>query len=364
MSFHGSYCPDDVDFLLTPLPATAVENPPDKERLIQSGLRHYSAFLAPERPPSAAYKALFFEAHAQNKARMARDCVRLARHIAKTHPSPTLLSLARAGTPIGVILVRLLREMGYQARHFSLSIIRDKGLDAQAMDTVLAQHPACSLFFIDGWTGKGVIAQTLHESLEAYNTARGRTNDPVLPRLCVLSDLAGVAWCAAGLDDYLIPSSILNAVVSGLISRTVLNEAIGPQDYHGCVYYPELAPDDVSLWLVKTIVHEALPLLAQECAACFLHDREADRRAQAYADFIRREMAHYGLTDRNRIKPGIGEATRVLLRRLPDRLILKNPASPDVAHLLALAKEKHVPIDIRPDLPLLAMALIRSALDA
>jgi hypothetical protein len=41
--------------------------------------------------------------------------------------------------------------------------------------------------------------------------------------LYVLVDLAGVAAVAASAEDYLIPSSILNATLSGLISRSVLN---------------------------------------------------------------------------------------------------------------------------------------------
>jgi hypothetical protein len=362
MSFHGSYLPQDVEFLLTPLSACAVENPPNKEYLIQSGRRHYSEFLVPEKPPPATYKALFFKAHAQNRTRMARDCAILATHLSKHCEAPTLVSLARAGTPVGVILQRLLRHMGHNARHFSISIIRDRGVDHRALDRILADAHAESLFFVDGWTGKGVIAQELRTSLSWYAREYGQS---ILPRLCVLSDLAGVAWCAAGSDDYLIPSSILNAPVSGLVSRTVLNDAIGPGDYHGCVYYSDLASEDVSCWFVDDIERAALPFLEKNGTdQNKASHANTNCRATQYALFIAREMARYGILDRNRIKPGIGEATRVLLRRLPDRLIVKNLRSPDVAHLLALAEEKGVAVENRPDLPLSAMALIRSATDA
>jgi hypothetical protein len=59
-------------------------------------------------------------------------------------------------------------------------------------------------------------------------------------------------------------------------------------------------------------------------------------------------MRKLGLADRNRIKPGVAEATRAVLRRVPDRLLLRDPSDPDVAHLVHLARERGVPIDPLP----------------
>ena len=91
MSFHGSYRPQDVEFLLKPLALAQAqtESVADKERLIQSGARHYSEMLTPESLPSPAYRALFARAHALNRERMARDCLVLASLIARRHgPAP------------------------------------------------------------------------------------------------------------------------------------------------------------------------------------------------------------------------------------------------------------------------------------
>lgn len=74
-------------------------------------------------------------------------------------------------------------------------------------------------------------------------------------------------------------------------------------------------------------------------------------------------MARYGVRDVNLIKPGIGEATRVLLRRVPRMLVLRRPGAPDVKHLEVLAEEKQVPVAIDPALPYHAVSLIRSAMD-
>jgi hypothetical protein len=56
-------------------------------------------------------------------------------------------------------------------------------------------------------------------------------------------------------------------------------------------------------------------------------------------------QSRFGVEDRNRVKPGIAEATRALLRRVPDRLLVRDPADPDLAHLVALAAAKGVALE-------------------
>jgi len=361
VNFSGSYAGADVTFLLKPLPlADFVEDVGEKEKLIQSGRRHYSEMLSPERLPSARYEAVFEGACADNGERMARDCLVLAGLIAARRSGPvTLVSLARGGTPVGVVLKRLLERVhGRATTHYSVSIVRDRGIDANALRHILAQgHAPESIVFVDGWTGKGVIARELAASIERFNLENRTAIDSGLH---VLSDLAGSAACAASCEDYLIPSSILNATVSGLVSRSVLNEAIGPDDFHGCVLYSEFAPHDRSRAFVDEV--EALALadgLRVEARAIDTH--AAAGRSQAY---IAAAMARYGIHDVNLIKPGIGEATRVLLRRAPRLLVLRDPQAASTAHLRLLAEEKGVAVEIDPHLPYQAVSLIRSASDA
>lgn len=364
MSFHGSYRTQDVEFLLKPIPMSMIEDTLEKERLIQSGARHYSEMLSPEKLPSARYRALFHEAHELNKGRMARDCVILANLIREqVGDNPTLVSLARAGTPVGAILAHLLRQLtGNAIPHYSVSIIRDRGIDANALDTILARgtDPE-SIVFIDGWTGKGVITAELIQAVGHYNLARGTH---IRPDLYVLADLAGKAHCAATTEDYLIPSSILNATISGLVSRSILNDAIGRQDYHGCVLFSEFASHDFSIWFVDEIVRIAGGLIASNQIPLAAEPIDRVSQSQKSDSFIADEMARHGISDRNLIKPGIGEATRVLLRRLPERLIIRDRTLPSVQHLISLAHEKGVLIEERPSLPLNAVSVIRSATDA
>ncbi len=340
MSFHGSYDPDDVTFLLKPV-ALAPTPIAEREALIQSGRAHYSETLAPESIPDAEYLALFDAALERNRRRMALDVVRVARAIRASFARPVLCSLARAGTPIGVLLRRALLRLGCDAPHYSVSIIRDRGLDENAMRHVATAHPRRTVVFVDGWTGKGAIATEL----------RRHTDAP----LAVLADPAGVADIAATGTDYLIPSGILNAIVSGLVSRTILSEAlVGEDDFHACVYYADFEPADRSRAFVDAIEQDVVAVLADSRG----DHTETGSRADTAA-FVRGLMARCETTDWHRIKPGIAEATRSLLRRVPERLFLRDASEPDVAHLVHLAKKRGVSIEPLNDARYGAVALIR-----
>lgn len=378
--FSGSYAADDVQFLLRQLPAQQFTSVADKEALIQSGRKHYSEMLSPESLPSQRYLQVFDDACAANLAQMARDCLVLAGMIAARRTGDvTVVSLARAGTPVGVIVRRLLAQrFGRAAVHYSVSIARDRGIDAVALRHIVQHHAPESIVFIDGWTGKGVISRELAQSVAAFNLAHGTAIDS---GLYVLSDLAGSAACAASEADYLIPSSILNATVSGLVSRTVVG---APDQLHGCVYYHQFAPHDRSRGFVDAATAAALALIVAAPPAATLALTVAllpaatqgrpvvippvaapDRAAAAATSTacLARLQQEYGVADVNLIKPGIGEATRVLLRRVPRLLLVRDPGAADVRHLTLLAQEKNVPVIIDQSLPYQAVSLIRSALD-
>ena len=183
--FSGSYDPADVTFLLKPV-RLAPTDVAEKERLIQSGRRHYSEMISAENLPSAAYLAVFHRALERVKARFARDVLTLAARLAERPGGVTLVSLARAGTPVGVLLSRALGG----APHYSVSIIRDRGIDEAAVRFILERHPAASVVFVDGWTGKGVIARELAAAVATFNARTGAGLDP---GLWAVADLCGAA---------------------------------------------------------------------------------------------------------------------------------------------------------------------------
>jgi hypothetical protein len=354
--FTGSYPPEDTVFLLKPMQLETVDIAA-KERLIQSGQRHYSEMLTPERAPGPRYLQLFEALTERYAARLAAEILALAGHLARTRSRQiTIVSLARAGTPIGALLVRALRGLGRsEVRHYSISIIRDRGMDENALAFILRheQRDPAGIAFVDGWTAKGVITEELQRALQRWNTSQPEQLDTALH---VVSDIGGTADIAATYDDYAIPSGILNATVSGLTSRSILNTAIGPEDFHGCVFYQEFAPHDRSVWFLDQVAEHFTTV----AAGSVRNDRnERQERRQAMKEFLIRLQDRYQISDHNFVKPGVAEATRVLLRRIPGLLLLKEPAHPDVAHLHWLVGEKQVPVVIDPKMPIQAAALIK-----
>ncbi|ADJ28864.1 cysteine protease StiP family protein [Nitrosococcus watsonii] len=351
----GSYRQVDCQFLLTPLQAEFFSIQ-EKERLIQSGEKHYSEMISFESPPSESYLTLFRSLTQRHKGRLAAEVMRLAQGIANTRSAPiTLVSLVRAGTPIGALLQRALsRHLQVDSRHYSISIIRDRGIDEQALKFLLREHqrPAAGVVFVDAWTAKGVITKELKRAVAHWNA---RHQEQLKDTLYVISDIGGVADIAATYEDYVIPSGILNAPVSGLISRSILNYQIQPGQFHGCTFYEHLQQHDVSHWFLDEIEAE----MDVNIVAPFPSISRRERYAQTQI-YLNRWIDSYGVGDINHIKPGIAEATRVMLRRVPERLLLRDPGAEETAHLLILAEEKGVVVEHQPDMPFNAVAFIKT----
>ncbi len=358
MSFSGSYEAGDVTFLLKVVDITTTDVA-DKERLIQAGT-HYSEMLSDEKPPSPEYLHLFHRALEMNAGKMAQHIANLAVTLALRPGSEVVLvSLARAGTPVGVLLHRTLKALGRQSLHYSISIIRDRGIDWQALEYISAHHKDTDIVFIDGWTGKGVITAELFSSVTSYNQSRATSIDP---SLWVVADLAGTATVAATAEDFLIPNAVLNATVSGLISRTVLNTLyVGAGDFHACAYYADKLDQDVSRLYVDALTTHVLSALKGASSVVWSMDTRAQLN-RISTTFVAELTAKFGV-DRNQVKPGIGESTRAMLRRVPQRLVLKDTTAADVQHLLRLAEEKFVPVQERPTMPYRAAVIIKAVAD-
>ena len=356
MSF-SSYAPAECSWLLTDLSHVALEvGTEDREELIQGG-RHYAEMLPVEYQPDAAYTALFHRALVQTSRRLAHAVGLVAELVladARAHGvDPVLVSLARAGTPVGILLRRWLAQVhGIDAPHYAVSIVRGRGIDEVAVRHVLSLHPAQAVRFVDGWTGKGAIARELAEAVRRY---------PGLdPRLAVLADPGSCTDLYGTRDDFLIPSACLNSTVSGLVSRTVLrDDLIGPGMFHGAKFYAELAPADVSavfLDAVSACFAAVAPAVAAQAAS-----HAAGDRAPTWAGWaaVERIAAEHGIRDINLVKPGVGETTRVLLRRVPWQVLVRPDRAADLEHVRVLAEQRGVPVVERADLPYTCIGLIR-----
>ncbi|WP_350657533.1 cysteine protease StiP domain-containing protein [Psychrobacter sp. S1-30-MNA-CIBAN-0213] len=374
----GSYLASDVTVLLDIVDKDAVADVPvsQKEALIQSGQRHYSDMLTLEKAPSAMHEQLYAQALEQGTNRTATDIANLAYTLHHTFQNPlnestinvkrplVLVSLVRAGLPVGVLLQRALADAdsdySLPSVHYGISIIRDRGLDPVALQMILDSHPNSPIVFVDGWTGKGAIYQELAHSLEPFSNPshpnfanifhQGKDAIPLL----TLADPAGVAWLAASEEDWLIPSGLLNSTVSGLISRSLYTE---PQSgLHRSVFYDNLVEADHSLAFIDHIdtARRALTIPLQRLPT-FKQPRYQT------ADLIDKLAADYNITNRNRIKPTIAEATRAILRRDPERILLATAEHPDTVLLRHLCAQRDINITVlgAKILPYQAITLIK-----
>ncbi len=326
----GTYKSQDVKILLKDI--TGMVEPMgtrEREERIQSGI-HYSEMLPIEYVPTPAYMAAYQDALTRYAGMTADAVASAAEEIwLDKGKNVVLVSLARAGTPIGILIKRYLAfRYGASVEHYTISIIRGRGIDGAAMKYILKRHKPEQIQFVDGWTGKGAIQNELKLAMRQY--------PGVDAGLAVLSDPGHLAGKCGTHDDFLIASSCLNATVSGLLSRTFYRpDIIGAGEFHGAAFYRELMEQDETNSFIDTV------------AGCFAAGRRCWKKEEAFSQTAGAEVsnicAYFGITDPNLVKPGIGEATRVLLRRMPWKILVRSLHDEEhLGHIYQLAGEKQV----------------------
>jgi hypothetical protein len=339
----GSYRPDEVAWLLTDLSHVALEAPTEeREEAIQSGGAHYAESLPVEYQPSAEYRRLFAAALDASADRLAHAVGVVTEIVlAERGRHVVLASLARAGTPVGVLMRRWATYAhGLELAHYAVSIVRGRGIDTAALRYLAERYDPGAVVFVDGWTGKGAIARELADAIELANKELGAAFSA---ELAVLADTGSCVATFGTREDFLIASACLNSTVSGLVSRTVLNDSVlAPGQFHGAKYYRELAGDDVSRTFLDAVTSR-FAAVAPAVAADWPALRDADRRP-TWSGWAAVEAisAEYGIGDLNLVKPGVGETTRVLLRRVPWKVLARPDAKLD--HIRLLAEQRGVDV--------------------
>ncbi|MCI9677113.1 MAG: cysteine protease StiP family protein [Lachnospiraceae bacterium] len=407
---RSSYLPEDVVLLLKDITGLVQPQPTEeREKLIQSG-RHYSEMLPVEYVPTEKYMEVYREALGRYAKQVADAVGVLAdKIIAARGKDVVLVSLARAGTPIGILIRRFIKgRYGVDVPHYSISIIRGRGIDDNAMKYLLEIYKPEQLLFVDGWIGKGAILSELEKDVKAY--------PHVSPEIAVVADPAGVTELCGTHEDILIPSSCLNSTVSGLVSRTFLREdIIGEKDFHGAVFYEELRASDLSYEFIETIEKYFIPKEGNTCGqqepvgaireetgenqgvsgmpgekpdenqgvsgmpgekpdetqgASGMPGQESVKVREVSGgkgiDEVRKIAAFFGIEDINFVKPGIGETTRVLLRRVPWKVLIdeRYRGAPELSHVVRLAEEKSVPVEYYPMAHYKCCGIIKKIADA
>lgn len=351
----GSYSSEEVSWLLTDLSDVALEAPvEEREEAVQSGGAHYAESLPVEYQPTAEYQTLFAAALSESANRIAHAVGVVTELVLAERGSDVVLSsLARAGTPVAILMRRWARARhGLELAHYAVSIVRGKGIDPVALSYLAARHDPARVVFVDGWTGKGAIARELDASIAEI--------DPRFSaELAVLADPGSCVRTFGTRADYLIPSACLNSTVSGLVSRTVLNDRVlAPGQFHGAKFYKDLAFADVS-GLFLDAISARFGAVADAVKRDWPALRGSDR-TPTWAGWaaVERISAQYGIGNLNLVKPGVGETTRVLLRRVPWRVLVRPDASAELRHVLLLAAQRDVPIEEVADLPYSCVGLI------
>lgn len=235
-----------------------------------------------------------------------------------------------------------------------MSVVRDRGADLVALRYLARHHDPAQVIFVDGWTGKGTITRELGRTL-----AHAATDGLRFPaQLAVLADPGCCAHIYGTRRDALVPSACLNSTICGLVSRTVMHSTlVSPDDFHGAKFYPHLAGADLSNHYLDVIsahfgeVADAATRRARRLAAS---PRPPTHTGWAAA---RRIGARHGVEDMNFVKPGIGETTRALLRRVPWKVLIDH-TSPPLPHIQLLASQRHTHLVEVGDLPFSCVALI------
>ena len=166
----------------------------------------------------------------------------------------------------------------------------------------------------------------------------------------------------------MIPSGVLGSTISGLISRSICeNEALQFNEieesnlgqWHGCIEYTHLNSFDMSQSFVGQINQIRRKIKSEQNAVWTSAQQQLQKR-QSQA-VVKQLAEQYQITNINRIKPSIAEATRAILRRVPDLVLLRDANDADTALLRHLTEVTQTPVKVVGDqiAPYRAITLIQ-----
>lgn len=331
---ESSYLKEDCIFLLQDL-SDKIKNISieEKENYINQG-GNYSEVISKEDDIEPDIYHIFQKLTKQHAYEIAGYIGGICDHLYKKYQENMIfVSLARAGSPVGVLMKRYM-EWKYEVKipHYSISIIRDKGIDETALDYITKRYPKNHLCFIDGWTGRGSITMELRKAIKKYNEDR---NTNLSDELIVLMDPAKLSHISGTQKDICLPNACLNSTVSGLISRTICPKDLKQGEFHGAKYLKEFQEEDMSEWFLFQIVskfHMENPEI---------ETKTDDSYVQNVYQALEKDFAPI---DHKKVKLSIGEVSRGLIRRVPKVLLVKDKKNPDLEFVLYMAKKKNVEV--------------------
>ncbi|MGL4876187.1 MAG: cysteine protease StiP domain-containing protein, partial [Clostridium sp.] len=157
--------------------------------------------------------------------------------------------------------------------------------------------------------------------------------------LAVLVDPAKLCRIYGTREDFGLATSCLNSTVSGLISRTIYNKKyVNKDDFHGAKYLNYLEDMDVSNYFIEKIENEFKNISKIEYDLKEINEDYA-------RDITLKIKEVFKVKDINKIKLSVGETARVLLRRNPRVILVKDLNDKNIKHIIKLAEERKVKIE-------------------
>lgn len=77
---------------------------------------------------------------------------------------------------------------------------------------------------------------------------------------------------------------------------------------------------------------------------------------------VKEIMQRCRISDANKVKPGVGETTRVLLRRIPWKILIREGTECHLKHVLMLAHDRHIPVETYNSMSYSCCGLIKDML--
>ncbi len=74
---------------------------------------------------------------------------------------------------------------------------------------------------------------------------------------------------------------------------------------------------------------------------------------------VEKIQALFNIDNINLIKPGVGETTRVLLRRVPWRILVDSLDNSNLRHIYKLAEDRGVPVEVFKDMSYSCCGIIK-----
>ena len=329
---HGTLGDDNCIYLLKDLKGLKTPaSPAEKREKLQKGIPGHLV-LAEDPPVSAEENQLFMDLVEDNKKEIAKYVGILSESIyAHKGELPVLVSLARGGIAYGALCRRYFRKYYHaDVPHYAISIVRNSGIDENALDYIVNKHGDIPIQFVDGWTGSGFIGRQLKKYIALYNQKHSTQIDSTL---AVLADTSHISQISGTREDILLPDCCLNATVCGLMSGIYAGEdVIGKEDFHGAVLFEQLQGTDFSRYYLESI---SSSLQKQECKTECVFDEYGKKMSEKLS-------VELGISDKKKIRLGIGESTRAVFRSRISMILVKQPDDPKLKYLRRLSVDKNI----------------------